>query len=147
MNSIITLINKRLPAELKREILSFYKEDKVLSIMKKELENWTRKKYFHLYYFNQKHLKELKEKRQYQMERDNYYFQSLINDKKWTTERIVKHKYDKAMCKQRLNNKLKELNISIIFMYGQDITLTSSDVKNARGNYHTCKINGVEIIY
>jgi hypothetical protein len=138
MSSIIETINKRLPDELKREIASFALENKLLTIMKEEISNWDRRNYFNRSYFNTIELRELKEKRKYQRERDEYYFKTYI-EQKWTLENIVKLRHNMKLDKIRMNKKIKELN--------GNITVTTSDKRDQFGNYHTLKLNGVIMTY
>ena len=81
-------------------------------LLNRDMFFWGRKRtYFYKYYFQQKKLKEFRERRERYFEEKDYYFKCCLEDG-YSLEQIVKIRFESNQRKKRLNNKLKELNLN-----------------------------------
>ena len=116
-------------------------------LFEKEIKSWkgrTNKPtcYFYVYYFRKNQNSSITKRLNQEKESKEYLFKCLLKDG-YTSEEIVNHIYNSKLEKERLNQKLKELNIN-----HYDVkTITKFPVLNKLINYTTVYYNGTEIIF
>ena len=99
--------------EILNHILTFRPTHPNAILLKRDIADWNRKRqYFYKYYFNKSSVKDNIQKRKQQISNGDFFFK-CCNEDGLTTEQVVKLKYESKRRKQRLANKLQELNLNM----------------------------------
>ena len=132
--------NLALPTEIVNIIKSFLPPHP----LQNEMNSWTRKSFFHKWYFNKYSVVQAKNKRLERLKRtdDNWYFKICLQDG-FNSEQGVKNRYASKLDKKRMLLKLKFLGIE-----PWEVSTESCGFRrNVHGNFITVKHKGREIMY